>query len=136
MKGAISSFPSHLAGEQSQVVVQGPPSADVYSWAGPVTVEWDPAAPTTAFGQLPFFIDYLKTSDLFDAFVADCPLVYVSGNAPKTRDVLGTTMLSMLAGHRRYGESTARLGSAPGTTSDDRAPTTRRPRRRSSSRRA
>jgi hypothetical protein len=72
-----------------------------------VTVEWDRAAPTTAYGQLPFFIDFLKTSGLFDAFVADCPLVYVSGNAPKTRDVLGTTMLSMLAGHRRYAHISA-----------------------------
>jgi hypothetical protein len=107
MKGAIPGFPSHLAGEQSQFVAQGPPPTQVDSWAGPVRVEWDPAAPTTAFGQLPFFIDFLKTSGLFDAFVSDCPLVYASGNAPKTRDVLGTTMLSMLAGHRRYAHISA-----------------------------
>jgi hypothetical protein len=107
MKGATSGFPSHLAGEQSQVVAQAPPSAEVDSWAGPVTVEWDRSAPTTAYGQLPFFIDFLKTGGLFDAFVADCPLAYVSGNAPKTRDVLGTTMLSMLAGHRRYAHISA-----------------------------
>ena len=56
----------------------------------------------TPLGQLPFFIDFLKTSGLFDAFVADCPLRYVSPNAPKKRDVLGTAMLSMLAGHKRY----------------------------------
>ena len=56
----------------------------------------------TPLGQLPFFIDFLKTSGLFDAFVADCPLRYVSPNASKKRDVLGTAMLSMLAGHKRY----------------------------------
>ena len=56
----------------------------------------------TPLGQLPFFVHFLKTSGLFDALVADCPLRYVSPNAPKTRDVLGTAMLSMLAGHRRY----------------------------------
>ena len=56
----------------------------------------------TPLGQLPFFIDFLKTAGLFDAFVADCPLRYVSPNAPGKRDVLGTAMLSMLAGHRRY----------------------------------
>ena len=39
---------------------------------------------------------------MFEALVVDCPLRYVSPNAPKTRDVLGTAMLSMLAGHRRY----------------------------------
>jgi hypothetical protein len=33
--------------------------------------------------------------------VADCPLHYTSPNAPKKRDVLGTAMLAMLAGHKR-----------------------------------
>lgn len=34
--------------------------------------------------------------------MADCPLAYTSPNAPKVRDVLGTLLLSVLAGHRRY----------------------------------
>ena len=62
--------------------------ADLDSFFGPVRVEWDHAAAMTPLGQLPFFIDFLKTSGLFEAFVADCPLRYVSPNAPKTRDVL------------------------------------------------
>ena len=64
----------------------------------------------TPLGQLPFFIVFLKTSGLFDALVADCPLRYASPNAPKKRDVLGTTMLSMLAGHRRYAHIAALRG--------------------------
>ena len=56
----------------------------------------------TVLGQLPFFIDFLKKAGLFDALVADCPLRYLSPNAPSKRDVLGTAMLSMLAGHKRY----------------------------------
>src|SRR5208337_5067015 len=36
----------------------------------------------TPLGQLPFFIHFLKTAGLFDAFVADCPLRYLSPNAP------------------------------------------------------
>jgi hypothetical protein len=59
-------------------------------------------AAMTPLGQLPFFIDFLKTAGLFDALVADCPLRYLSPNAPSKRDVLGTAMLSMLAGHKRY----------------------------------
>jgi len=59
-------------------------------------------AALTPLGQLPFFIDFLKAAGLFDAFVADCPLRYTSPNAPKKRDVLGTAMLSMLSGHKRY----------------------------------
>jgi hypothetical protein len=27
------------------------------------------------FGQLPFFIEYLKRGGLFDGWMADCPLV-------------------------------------------------------------
>ncbi len=70
-------------------------------------VEWDSNAPLTPYGQLPFFIDYLKAGGLFDALVADCPLAYTSPNAPKKRDVLGTTMLAVLAGHKRYAHITA-----------------------------
>jgi len=72
------------------------------SFSGPVLVEWDTEAALTPLGQLPFFIDFLKAAGLFDAFVADCPLRYTSPNAPKKRDVLGTAMLSMLSGHKRY----------------------------------
>jgi hypothetical protein len=64
----------------------------------------------TPHGQLVFFIDYLKTSGLFDALVADCPLRYVSPNAPKKRDVLGTAMLSLLAGAKRYAHIAALRG--------------------------
>ena len=103
MKRDSSALPPHLSGEQSGVVGRrGPEGVDLDSFFGPVRVEWDREAAMTPLGQLPFFIDFLKTSGLFEAFVADCPLRYVSPNAPKTRDVLGTAMLSMLAGHRRY----------------------------------
>ena len=82
------------------------------SFDGPVRVEWDHEAAMTPLGQLPFFIDFLKTSGLFDAFVADCPLRYESPNAPGKRDVLGTAMLSMLAGAERYAHIAARRGDA------------------------
>ncbi len=82
----------------------------VDSFAGSVRVEFDHEAALTPLGQLPFFIDFLKTAGLFEAFVADCPLRYTSPNAPKKRDVLGTTMLSMLAGHKRYAHIAALRG--------------------------
>ena len=69
--------------------------ATLDTWAGPVRVEWDSTAPLTPYGQLPFFIEYLKVAGLFGALVADCPLTYSSPNAPEKRDVLGTTMLSV-----------------------------------------
>jgi hypothetical protein len=42
--------------------------------------------------------------------VAACPLHYTSPNAPKKRDVLGTMVLSILAGHWRYAHITAVRG--------------------------
>jgi hypothetical protein len=84
-----------------------PAPATLDTWAGPVRVEWDRTAPLTPYGQLPFFIEYLKVANLFDALVADCPLAYTSPNAPETRDVLGTTLFSVLAGHKRYAHITA-----------------------------
>jgi hypothetical protein len=52
----------------------------------------------------------LKASGRFDALVADCPLVYTSGNAPAVRDVVGTAVLGILAGHWRYAHLTALRG--------------------------
>ena len=91
-----SPLSAHPSGDQPLVVGGEPPAGvDLDSFFGPVHVEWDQEAATTPLGQLPFFVDFLKKSGLFDAFVADCPLRYASPNAPKKRDVLGTTMLSM-----------------------------------------
>jgi Transposase DDE domain group 1 len=93
----------HPAGEQPPVEDKSPPQGvSLDSFAGSVHVEWDTEAAMTPLGQLPFFIDFLKSAGLFDAFVADCPLHYASPNAPKKRDVLATAMLSILSGHKRY----------------------------------
>lgn len=78
----------------------------VDTFAGRIHVEWDPDAAVTPLGQLPFFIEFLKVSGLYEAFVADCPLQYSSPNAPQVRDVLGTLFLSVLAGHKRYAHIT------------------------------
>jgi hypothetical protein len=94
----------HPEGEQPEVEEW---SAVADTYAGRVHVEWDATAPVTPFGQLPFFIEYLKQGGLFDGWVADCPLSLSSPNAPRKRDLLGTVLLSVLAGHRRYAHITA-----------------------------
>jgi hypothetical protein len=53
-------------------------------------------------GQLVFFAQFLKTADLYEPWVAECPLRYTSPNAPAVANVLGTSFLSVLAGHSRY----------------------------------
>jgi hypothetical protein len=59
---------------------------------------------------MPFFIEFLKTSGQFDKWVEDCPLHYTSGNAPEKRNVLGTMLLPVLAGHWRYAHINAIRG--------------------------
>jgi Transposase DDE domain group 1 len=93
----------HPRGEQPSVEWR---SVTADTFTGRVHVEWDDTAAVTPLGQLPFFIDYLKQAGLFDAWVADCPLFLTSPNAPAKRDLLGTVMLSVLAGHRRYAHIT------------------------------
>jgi hypothetical protein len=93
-------------GEQDIQVVGSPSRVAVDTFAGRIHVEWDPDAAVTPMGQLPFFIEFLKVSGFYDAFVAECPLRYTSPNAPKVRDVLGTLLLSILSGHKRYAHIT------------------------------
>src|SRR5580693_217981 len=80
------------------------------TFAGKIHVKWSPEATVSGLGQMPFFIEFLKTSGLFDRWVEDCPLHYTSGNAPEKRNVLGTLLLSVLAGHWRYAHISAIRG--------------------------
>lgn len=77
------------------------------TFGGRIHVEWDPAAAVTPLGQLPFFIEFLKVSGVFEAWVTDCPLAYHSNHASEKRAVLATVLLSILAGHHRYAHITA-----------------------------
>ena len=98
----------HRAGEQLPVEAPAPSGAQTLdTFAGPVKVEWDTSSPLTPLGQLVYFAEFLKVSGRLDATVGDCPLAYTSPNAPKVRDVIGTWMLSVLAGHKRYAHVTA-----------------------------
>jgi hypothetical protein len=104
MDASTTELIPHPAGEQS-LVEEFVATADTFG--GRVHVEWDLAVPVTPLGQMPFFIDYLKQGGLFDACVADCPLLLRSPNAPRKRDLLGTLLLSTLAGHYRYAQVTS-----------------------------
>jgi hypothetical protein len=79
---------------------------------GRIHIRWDEGAATTPHGQLVFFAEFLATTGVFERWVSVCPLEYRSGNAAGKRDVLGTLMLGLLAGHRRYAHITALRGDA------------------------
>jgi hypothetical protein len=94
---------NHPKGEE----IKEPIAIPVDTFGGRIHVEWDPDAKLTPMGQLSFFIDFLKTAELYDPWVEECPLKYSSPNAPKIRDVLGTLFLATLAGHNRYAHITS-----------------------------
>ncbi len=77
------------------------------TFAGLVRVEWDDQAPVTSIGQLVFFVQFLKTCNLFEPWIKDCPLEYRSPNAPSKNDVLGTLLLAVLSGQKRYSHITS-----------------------------
>jgi Transposase DDE domain group 1 len=85
-------------------------SESVDTFAGKVQVKWMPEAAVSSLGLMPYFIEFLKTSGVFDRWVEDCPLEYKSPNAPEKRDVLGTILLSVLSGHWRYAHISAIRG--------------------------
>jgi len=112
----IAPLGSHPEGESKTTLLPGalgdhlPDRLPVDTLGGRVYVEWDPDAPVTPMGQLVFFTQFLQTSGRFEAWVKDCPWSYTSPNAPKVRDVLGTVLLSVLAGHHRYAHVSALRG--------------------------
>src|SRR5574338_1543272 len=93
---------------------QGEAAADlrVDTPGGRVQVRWDAAGSATALGQPAFFAEFLEVSGLFERWVAGCPMAYTSPNAPQVRDVLGTWLLSILDGQRRYAHVTGLRGDA------------------------
>lgn len=38
----------------------------VDTYGGKVRLRWDPTAAVTAYGQMPYFIEFLKTAGLFE----------------------------------------------------------------------
>ena len=77
-------------------------SLDIPAFGGPLGIRWDEGARVTPWGGLAYFATFLRTSGLFDRLVADAPFVYTSPNAPDVRNVVGTSVLAILAGHTRY----------------------------------
>lgn len=101
----------HPKGDPTTAPTQPPePTTSVDTFAGKVQVKWVSEAAVSSLGLMPFFIEFLKTSGRFDEWVEQCPLQYTSPHAPQKRDVLGTLLLAVLAGHWRYAHINAIRG--------------------------
>lgn len=106
-KGMVKAVRSALAEQAEQAT-----ELRVNTPGGRFQVRWDEEGSATALGQLPFFAEFLEVSGLFERWVTGCPMAYTSPNAPEVRDVLGTWMLSILDGQRRYAHVTGLRGDA------------------------
>ena len=81
--------------------------AGVQTVAGRVQVLWQTESAVTPMGQWAYFFEFLTLTGLWSRWQKSCPLSYTSPNAPGKADALGTWMLSVLAGHKRYSHVTA-----------------------------
>jgi hypothetical protein len=67
-------LPIHPASElpaADQELTAERPAAAVDTLGGKVIVRWDPDAAVTAFGPVAYFIEFLKTNELWQQWVAD-----------------------------------------------------------------
>ncbi|MDZ4255250.1 MAG: transposase [Sulfuritalea sp.] len=99
---------------EAAIVEQGNEAAElrVTTPGGRFQVRWDENGSASALGQLAFFAEFLDVSGLFERWAASCPMNYTSGNAPEVVDVLGTWLLSILDGQRRYAHVAGLRGDA------------------------
>ena len=79
---------------------------------GRIHVQWDHGASATPNAPLTFFAEFLATTGIYESWVSSCPLTHTSPNAHSKRDVLGTWLLAILAGHNRYAHITGLRGDA------------------------
>ena len=103
-----------VSGVQNAIVEQRDVSSDlrVNTPGGRFHVRWDENASASALGQLAFFAEFLEVSGLFERWTESCPMRYTSPNAPDGRNVLGTWLLSILDGQRRYAHISGLRGDA------------------------
>lgn len=80
--------------------------AGVQTAGGRVQVRGEADSPATPMVQLAYFIDFFTLTGLWSGWQDRCPLSYSSPNARSKADVLGTWLLSILSGHRRYSHVT------------------------------
>jgi len=71
---------------------------------GRLYAEWDDQAVAvgTREGQLIFFFRFLQAGARWEEFLRECPLHYTGNRGSGALNVMGTVLLSVLAGHWRY----------------------------------
>ena len=101
---------SHPKGEPFADPADFPPPHLLDTFGGPVKACWESAPAVTRNGGVAYFLNFLKVSGTWKAFVDSCPLTYSSPNAPTKEEVLATLVYAILIGQRRYAHIAALSG--------------------------
>jgi hypothetical protein len=108
MNEIIGGESSHPAGESKTALV---PAAEeglvIDPPGGRYRAIFDDNTLVSPLEPLVFFAQFLPASGRFDALCQDAQLEYRGPNAPAGRDVVGTLVLRILAGHWRYAHLSA-----------------------------
>ena len=98
------SIPPHYlqVPESSELIKQYGRAVDIPAFGGRLEVNWTPGARVTSVGGLAYFATFLKATGLFEKLCRDFPIAYTSNNASSKRDIVGTAVLAILLGKRRY----------------------------------
>ena len=92
----------HPAGEPENAAQYPAGAWPIDTPGGRVYAEWDDHAPVTREGQLIFFFQFLHAGGRWEEFLRECPLTYTGNRGSGAPKVMGTLLLSVLCGHRRY----------------------------------
>jgi hypothetical protein len=84
-----------------------PQTVGVEAPNGRLQVRWDSESAATPFGQMAFFLEFLHLTGLYARWQRACPFTYTGPHGSRREDILGTWVLSLLAGHRRYAHMNA-----------------------------
>lgn len=103
-------IPVHPQGESENSSKYPSGSWPLDTPGGRFHAEWDDQAPVTREGQLIFFFQFLQTGGRWEEFLRECPLHYIGNRGSGAHNIMGTVMLSALAGHWRYAHINAIRG--------------------------
>jgi hypothetical protein len=110
MDAPVTVIAANPAGESKNTTSYPPGSWPLDTPGGRYYVEWDDQAPVTREGQLIFFFQFLHAGGRWEEFLRDCPLHYTGNRGSGALNVMGTVLLSVLAGHWRYAHINALRG--------------------------
>ena len=77
-------------------------TAELDSFVAKLNVQGPRDEAVTLWSQLLLVVDFLNHAYLFEPFVEQVPLSYISSNAPQLGDLLGALVQDVLAGANRY----------------------------------